>query len=310
MRWKSRKRRSNKLSQHTYLWMDEQVPAERNLSATLPLIRAEKTFKMRRTGNEMDHYIRFNQDRWNRVSRKRGNPYTIPISHEELQLAKDKPLEVALTVGKNVPTEWFEKAKGNRILGLACGGGQQGPIFAIKGFDTTIMDYSEAQLASDQLVALREGLTIHTVLADMTKRFPFEDESFDIIFCPVSNVYIENLENMWKESYRVLQRGGLLMVGYMNPWVYMYDSDVVWDQPDKEPHLEFNLPFNSRRLEEEGRIEIDPEYGYEFSHTLEDQIRGQLKAGFAMIDFYESKDPGNRLTEYGSDYLANLCVKL
>ncbi|HHX03378.1 MAG TPA: class I SAM-dependent methyltransferase [Tissierellia bacterium] len=258
----------------------------------------------------MDHYIRFNQDRWNRVSRKRGNPYTIPISHEELQLAKDKPLEVALTVGKNVPTEWFEKAKGNRILGLACGGGQQGPIFAIKGFDTTIMDYSEAQLASDQLVALREGLTIHTVLADMTKRFPFEDESFDIIFCPVSNVYIENLENMWKESYRVLQRGGLLMVGYMNPWVYMYDSDIVWDQPDKEPHLEFNLPFNSRRLEEEGRIEIDPEYGYEFSHTLEDQIRGQMKAGFAMIDFYESKDPSNRLTEYGSDYLANLCVKL
>lgn len=70
------------------------------------------------------------------------------------------------------------------------------------------------------------------------------------------------------------------------------------------------MPFNSRQLEEEGVIKINPEYGYEFSHTLESQIGGQLKADFAMIDFYESQDPKNRLTKYGEDYLANLCVKL
>ena len=144
----------------------------------------------------------------------------------------------------------------------------------------------------------------------MTKKFPFDDESFDIIFCPVSNAYIENLENMWRESYRVLKKGGLLMVGYMNPWIYMYDADTVWDYPEKELFLKYSLPFNSRQLEEEGVIEINPEYGYEFSHTLESQIRGQLNAGFAMIDFYESQDSANRLTKYGKDYLANLCVKL
>ena len=41
----------------------------------------------------------------------------------------------------------------------------------------------------------------------------------------------------------------------------------------------------------------------------EEQIRGQLKQGFAMLDFYESKNPENRLTAYANDYLANLCVK-
>ena len=40
--------------------------------------------------------------------------------------------------------------------------------------------------------------------------------------------------------------------------------------------------------EEEGKIAINPEYGYEFSRTLETQIRGQLKRGITMIDFYES----------------------
>lgn len=160
------------------------------------------------------------------------------------------------------------------------------------------------------MVAAREEIEITTVRVDMTQPFSFEDESFDIIFCPVSNIYISVLENMWQESYRVLKQGGLLMVGYMNPWIYMYDGDDVWDFPDRELMLKYALPFDSRELEAEGKLVINPEYGYEFSHTLEGQIRGQLQAGFAMIDFYESKDPRNRLSKYGSDYLANLSIKL
>lgn len=257
----------------------------------------------------MKDYIEFNMNRWDHVSRKTGNPYTVPLSHEEFAAALTGEIRVSLTVGKIVPAAWFDKAKGNKILGLACGGGQQGPIFAAKGYDTTIMDYSWEQLKKDKFVAEREHIEIKTVQADMTKRFPFEDDCFDIIFCPVSNVYIEDLENMWKESYRILKSGGLLMVGYMNPWLYMYDGDDVWDFPDKELLLKYPLPYNARRLEEQGKIEINPEYGYEFSHTLEEQIGGQLKAGFAMIDFYESKDSRNRLSAFGSDYLANLCIK-
>lgn len=258
----------------------------------------------------MENYVKFNQDRWNNVSRKKGNPYTVPLTKEEYKEAIENELSVGLTVGKVVPIEWFEKAKGTKLLGLACGGGQQGPVFAGKGYDTTIMDFSEEQLAKDKLVAERESIQINAVHADMTKPFPFEDESFDIIFCPVSNAYISDLENMWKESYRVLKHGGLLMIGYMNPWIYMYDGDDVWDFPDKELLLKYSLPFDSRELEEQGNIEINLEYGYEFSHTLESQIRGQLKAGFAMIDFYESKANRNRLSKYGSDYLANLSIKL
>lgn len=47
----------------------------------------------------MKAYIDQNQERWDRVSSRQGNPYTIPYSHEELQELKDKPIEVALTVG-------------------------------------------------------------------------------------------------------------------------------------------------------------------------------------------------------------------
>ena len=44
--------------------------------------------------------------------------------------------------------------------------------------------------------------------------------------------------------------------------------------------------------------------------TLETQIRGQLKNGLAMIDFYESCDKRHRLSRYGNDYIATLSIKL
>lgn len=180
------------------------------------------------------------------------------------------PTRVSLTVGKTVPLDWFEKAQGKKLLGLACGGGQQGPMFAAHGYQTTIMDFSEEQLDKDRLVAERENLDLQTIQADITQAFPFEDESFDLIFCPVSNVYIEDLTNMWQESYRFLKKGGLLMVGYMNPWIYIFDGDDVWDRLDKTLIPKYSLPFNARQLEEAGQITINPEYGYEFSHTLEE----------------------------------------
>lgn len=100
------------------------------------------------------------------------------------------------------------------------------------------------------------------------------------------------------------------MVGYMNPWAYMFDADEVWDHPEALLTPKFSIPFNSRELEKEGKVIINPEQGYEFSHSLDAQIGGQLKAGFAMIDFYESTDSHNRLSQYGNTYLANLSIKL
>lgn len=255
------------------------------------------------------HTNQFNNEMWDRwVDNKKA--YTIPLTHDQFLKAKESDLTVSLTIGKTVPKKWFEKAKGKKLLGLASGGGQQGPIFAAHGYDVTIMDYSEKQLKSDSEVAKREALSIQTVQADMTHPFPFGDNEFDIIFCPVSNVFIEDLYTMWNECYRVLKQGGILMVGYMNPWAYMFDADEVWDHPEALLTPKFSIPFNSRELEKEGKVIINPEQGFEFSHSLDAQIGGQLKAGFAMIDFYESTDSHNRLSQYGNTYLANLSIKL
>lgn len=143
----------------------------------------------------MCDYTDINAKTWD-VWAKNGCCWSVPITSEAFADAKNGKWNVILTACKSVPKEWFApflkdgKLNNVKLLGLASGGGQQMPIFAALGADCTVLDYSDAQLESERMVSRRESYDIHIVKADMTKRLPFEDEHFDMIFHPVSNCYI------------------------------------------------------------------------------------------------------------------------
>lgn len=70
------------------------------------------------------------------------------------------------------------------------------------------------------MVAQREGYAIELVRADMTQTFPFEDETFDLIFHPVSNCYVEDVFHVWQGiGFRVLKPGGILLRAWTTAWV-------------------------------------------------------------------------------------------
>ena len=165
-------------------------------------------------------------DRWV----EEGWEWGTPISHEEYIAARAGKWDVLLTPTKFVPHAWFGDLKGKRVLGLASGGGQQMPVFAALGADCTVLDYSERQLASERMVAQREGYEISIIRADMTKRLPFEDDSFDLIFHPVSNCYVEEVCPIFRECFRVLKSGGILLSGLDNGINYITGEDEKIDR--------------------------------------------------------------------------------
>lgn len=214
-------------------------------------------------------------DRWI----EEGWEWGIPISHEEFVKALNGEWEVVLTPTKPVPKAWFGELKGKRLLGLASGGGQQMPIFTALGAVCTVLDYSDKQLESERLVAERENYQIEIVKADMTKPLPFADESFDIIFHPVSNCYVREVEPIWRECFRVLKKGGVLLSGLDNGMNFLFGED--------ETRVVNSLPFDPIANPEQRRqLEAD-DCGMQFSHTLEEQLGGQLRAGFTLTDLYE-----------------------
>ena len=161
-----------------------------------------------------------------------------PIDHETYVRALAGDWFVLLTPTKPVPKEWFGDLRGKRLLGLASGGGQQIPIFNACGARCTVLDYSNAQLESERQVALREGYLdrVEIIRADMTKPLPFDSESFDLIFHPISNCYVENVLSIWQECYRVLKHGGILLAGL--------DNGINFAFHDQTGALQHKLPFN------------------------------------------------------------------
>lgn len=237
-------------------------------------------------------------DRWV----KSGWEWAIPISHEEYEKALLGEWNVLLTPTKPVPHEWFGELKGKKLLGLASGGGQQMPIFAALQAECTVLDYSKEQLESERMVSAREGYPINIIRADMTKPLPFADESFDIIFHPVSNCYVEEVLPIWKECYRVLKKGGILLSGLDNGLNFAFD--------EAQTKLMFRLPFNPLKNEEQRKYLEQDDSGYQFSHTLEEQIGGQLKAGFRLTDLYEDTDGSGNLHDHGvATFWATRAVK-
>ena len=226
-----------------------------------------------------------------------------PITHEIFQKAKNNDWSVVLTPTKPVPKEWFCDMKGAKVLGLASGGGQQMPIFAALGADCTVLDYSERQLQREIEVAKRENYEITTVRADMTQPLPFEDEAFDLIFHPVSNCYIEDVLPVWKECHRVLKKGGILLAGLDNGINFLFDDD--------ETKIVHKLPFNPLKDKELYEKSIKNDWGIQFSHTIEEQIGGQLKAGFVLTDIYQDTNGVGNLHEFNvPTFFATRAVKL
>ena len=238
-------------------------------------------------------------DKWVDEGWEWGRPITAP----EFAAAKAGNWSMVLTPTKPVPKEWYAHLKGTAVLGLASGGGQQMPIFAALGAECTLLDYSERQIASDLEVARREGYTINAIRADMTLTLPFADASFDLIFHPVSNCYIEDVGHVWRECYRILKPGGRLMAGLDNGFNYLFDEK-------DEKTIKYKLPFNPLKNPELLEILQATDSGIQFSHTLEEQIRGQLQVGFRLLDLYEDTGGSGLLHEYGvPTFWATLAVK-
>jgi SAM-dependent methyltransferase len=249
----------------------------------------------------------YNRYAWDRQVDKH-NPFTIPVTPDIVASAKQGDFSVLLTETKPVPREWFPLLEGLDLLGLACGGGQQGPVFAALGAHVTIFDNSPAQLERDRMVAKREDLLINTVEGDMRDLSVFSDESFDLIFHPVSNVFCPEVRPVWRESFRVLRHGGLLMAGFANPIYYMVGTHI---DEQEMLQIKYSIPYSDLESMDTKDLEIciEEETPLEFGHNLTDLLGGQIDAGFVITGFYEDICPDSPISKYHPTYIATRAVK-
>ena len=228
--------------------------------------------------------LSYNRAAWDKFVAQ-GNRWTVPVSSEEIALARRGQWSIVLTPCKPMPRDWFPDLDDLDVLALGSGGGQQGPILAARGAHVTVFDNSPAQLAQDRMVAERDGLPLAVAQGDMADLSRFMPESFDLIVHPCSNLFVPDVRRVFREAYRVLRRGGALLSGFCDPILFAIDPEL---EKQGIAQLKYTIPYSdvTSLSDEERRRYTEPGEPLAFGHTLEDQIGGQTDAGFVIAGFY------------------------
>ncbi len=238
-------------------------------------------------------FLAHNRAAWDRQAAEQRE-WSRPVSSELIAAARNGQWDVHLTP-RPLPREWLGEIGGKAILCLASAGGQQAPILAAAGAHVTVFDVSDRQLAQDRSVAERDGLDLLTVQGDMCDLSAFDDGQFDLVFQPISNLYVPDVRPVWRECHRVLKPGGVLLASFYNPVVFIGDRDPTHaEQGMLRPR--YKLPYSDLADLDQDVLEKKRESGEAvvFGHSLTDLIGGQIAAGFAIEGFYEDEQPNPR----------------
>jgi len=260
--------------------------------------------------DELQDMIKKNQQMWEEEV-EAGEHYTIPDLNLNVELLKQFADGELLgwddEYGKNnnkllkkIRQYEYAGIKGEKVLCLASGGGQQSAMFSLLGADVTVVDITQGQLDADIKAANHYGYTVKTVLCSMTDLSVFEDEYFDIVHQPISICFVPDVALVYKEVFRVLKTGGKYHVDHINPATHpeSYDNDIDgWDGVG----FRISSPYvgGPLRIDENGNENmVSGEVDGEFRHLFIDIFCKLTEAGFQIKYIWE--DERNLVTAFNT----------
>jgi 2-polyprenyl-3-methyl-5-hydroxy-6-metoxy-1,4-benzoquinol methylase len=158
-----------------------------------------------------------NERMWERLA-KAGIPYTRPQGTPPRDRAGKRRFLDRIANGtiRGIALE------GKRVLSLAGGGGWDAVLFAELGADTTLVDISEAQLATVRRLAVRRRAKLTFLRADMRDLSALGSGEFDIVFHQHSLVFVPDAARVIAEVARLLSVGGVYVFSTMHPLTFLF----------------------------------------------------------------------------------------
>jgi len=107
---------------------------------------------------------------------------------------------------------FLQKRSVNTVLDVGCGGGQYLVNLAKIGFDVSGIDNSIEAINIAKTFFKKDALKANLLVADMHKKIPFEDSSFDAVFSlrTLNHGDIKEINASFSEIKRVLRKNGIV----------------------------------------------------------------------------------------------------
>lgn len=240
----------------------------------------------------MDDLHRHNKERWEALAAA-NVAYARPLLDLDAEKAR------AVVDARGVMGD----VRGKEVLCLASGGGQQSAAFALLGAQTTVIDFSETQLARDRQALAHYGLHARLEQGDMRDLARFAPASFDIVWQAYSINFVPDAGQVFDQVRRVLRPGGLYHLDWHNPFTTMVD-DAGWDGRGYRlaaPYAGGEITFRSNDwdVEDADGTARRIEGPREFNHRLGDVVNGLIGRGFVLLGLWEEWT-GDQHAEPGS----------
>jgi ubiquinone/menaquinone biosynthesis C-methylase UbiE len=173
------------------------------------------------------------------------------------------------------------------ILEIGCGTGKNTPLLAQIGENVCALDFSAAML--DQAKAKPRSDRIHFVLADITRPWPCEDRSFDLIACNLVLEHIRDLSFIFSEATRVLADVGRVFVCELHPFRQYQGTQANFQRGNETVAIPAFIHHISEFLESAAR------HGLSLQNFKEwwDEEAEQTKPP-RLVSFMFEKDPQSR----------------
>jgi malonyl-CoA O-methyltransferase len=186
---------------------------------------------------------------------------SIQSAYNEWSESYDDNLNLTRDLDQQVTQEILGTQQFESILEIGCGTGKNTAFLAQIGSHVHALDFSLGMIEKAKEKVKAENVRFE--MADITQRWPCEDESYNLITCNLVLEHIENLLHIFSEAARTLQPNGKFFINELHPFKQYHGTKARFERSDQT-------------------IEVDA-----FVHHISDFIHAAQTAGLGLVTLKE-----------------------
>ncbi|MFX1453235.1 MAG: class I SAM-dependent methyltransferase, partial [Promethearchaeota archaeon] len=111
----------------------------------------------------------------------------------------------------------IQKFKNKKIIEIGCGTGKNTILLSKVATHVLSIDFSKGMLEKAK-IKMRDKKNVEFKFADITEKWPCENNYYDIVMCSLVLEHIENIYFVFSEAYRVLIESGEFFINEYHPF--------------------------------------------------------------------------------------------
>ncbi len=141
---------------------------------------------------------------------------SIQKAYNEWSETYDSDGNLTRDLDQQVTREALANLHFHSILEIGCGTGKNTAFLVQIGTRVHALDFSEGMIEKAREKVKAENVRFS--VADLTQKWPCEDEAYDLVICNLVLEHIEDLSFIFLEAFRVLQEKGKFLINELHPF--------------------------------------------------------------------------------------------